>query len=197
MTPQQEILAYVYLRILTHPQNYTSTGFEKIKTPKPLWDLINSYWLRNKDKGDIEDWGIGNIYSNNWAAPSRIVDIDDTGLRGGGSRLMDSISEAARPTIEEWIGMKLQEASVYGIRIYSTGAMVAPHVDRTPLISSCIINVDQDVDEPWMLEVYDRHDRAVNISMEVRSRLREFQGTCPTPAAYLDFFVLNCSQEIC
>lgn len=37
---------------------------------------------------------------------------------------------------------------------------------RLPLVSSCIINVAQDVDEPWLLEVYDRHDRAVNVTME-------------------------------
>ena len=43
---------------------------------------------------------------------------------------------------------------------------MAPHVDRLPLVSSCIVNVAQDVDEPWVLEVYDRHDRAVNVTME-------------------------------
>jgi len=34
------------------------------------------------------------------------------------------------------------------------------------LVSSCIINVAQDVDEDWPLEVYDRHDRAVNVTMQ-------------------------------
>ena len=32
--------------------------------------------------------------------------------------------------------------------------MLATHVDRDPLISSAIINVDQSVTEPWPLEVY-------------------------------------------
>jgi hypothetical protein len=31
-------------------QNYTSTGFKKIKAPKPLWDLISDYWNNNKGK---------------------------------------------------------------------------------------------------------------------------------------------------
>lgn len=39
-------------------------------------------------------------------------------------------------------------------------------VDRLPLISSCIINVDQDVDEPWPIEVYDHDGRAHNVTME-------------------------------
>lgn len=35
-----------------------------------------------------------------------------------------------------------------------------------PLVSSCIINVDQDVDEPWPIEVYDHAGRAYNVTME-------------------------------
>lgn len=33
-------------------------------------------------------------------------------------------------------------------------------------MSSCIINVDQDVDEPWPLEVIDRKGMAVNVTMK-------------------------------
>jgi hypothetical protein len=33
-------------------------------------------------------------------------------------------------------------------------------------VSSCIINVAQDVDEDWLLEVYDRDGKAVNVTME-------------------------------
>ena len=42
---------------------------------------------------------------------------------------------------------------------------MAPHVDRLPLVSSAIINVDQDVDEPWPLEVIGHDGIAVNITM--------------------------------
>jgi hypothetical protein len=36
---------------------------------------------------------------------------------------------------------------------------------RIPLVSSCIINVDQDVDEPWPLEVVGHDGIARNITM--------------------------------
>jgi len=62
--------------------------------------------------------------------------------------------------------MKIRPISQYGIRVYTEGSILAPHVDRLPLVSSCIINVAQDVDEAWPLEVYDRNDRAVNVTME-------------------------------
>jgi hypothetical protein len=39
-------------------------------------------------------------------------------------------------------------------------------VDRLPLVSSAIINIAQDVDEPWPVEVYDHSGKAYNVSME-------------------------------
>ncbi len=38
--------------------------------------------------------------------------------------------------------------------------------DRLPLVSSAIINVAQDVDEPWPLEVIGHDGKAYNITME-------------------------------
>lgn len=49
----------------------------------------------------------------------------------------------------EWTGQELTECSLYGVRIYPEGSVLATHVDRLPLVSSAIINVAQDVDEPW------------------------------------------------
>lgn len=48
----------------------------------------------------------------------------------------------------------------------SLQAVLSPHADRTPLISSCIINVAQDVDEDWPLEVFGRDGLAYNITMK-------------------------------
>lgn len=39
-------------------------------------------------------------------------------------------------------------------------------VDRLPLVNSAIIQVAQDVDEPWPLEVYDHSGMAYNITLE-------------------------------
>ena len=65
--------------------NYTSTGFKKIKAPKPLWDLISTYWNKNKHNKKEESWGIGNVYTNNWKSKTFMVSVEDSGLRGGGS----------------------------------------------------------------------------------------------------------------
>jgi hypothetical protein len=157
--------------------NYTSTGFKKIKAPKAVWDLLSGHWERNKDKKKKEQWGVGNIYVNHWDSPTYMVSVEDKTLDGGGYELKQAVWDAVKPTIEQWTGMELQPVSMYGIRIYTDGAILNPHVDRLPLVSSCIINVAQDVDEPWPLEVYDRNDRAVNVTMEPGDMVLYESGT--------------------
>ena len=95
-----------------------------------------------------------------------MVSVEDSGLRGGGSGLKQKIWNAARDTIQEWTGQELTQCSLYGIRIYYEGSVLASHVDRLPLVSSAIINVAQDVDEPWPLEVIGHDGRARNVTME-------------------------------
>ena len=85
-----------------------------------------------------------------------MVNVEEQSLRGGGYSLKQKIWQGVKPILEEWTGMELEESSMYGIRQYTDGAILSPHADRNPLISSCIINVDQDVDEDWPLEVYGR-----------------------------------------
>ena len=63
-------------------------------------------------------------------ATTYMVSVENSGFRGGGLTLKNAIWEAARPTIEAWTGMKLQPTSLYGIRVYTEGAILAPHVDR-------------------------------------------------------------------
>jgi prolyl 4-hydroxylase len=78
-----------------------------------------------------------------------MVSVENQNLRGGGQRLKQQIWDAAKSTIEQWTGMEQQATSMYGIRVYTEGAVLAPHVDRLPLVSSAIVNVAQDLDEPW------------------------------------------------
>jgi len=154
---------------LRQPQsmtNYTDNGFKKIKTPAPLWKLLDKFWNDNKDKMDAEHWFTGNTYTNSWEAPTQMVSVENTRLRGAGGALKQQIWNAAKDTLQEWTGQELTPCSLYGIRVYKDGAVLATHVDRLPLVSSAIINVGQDVDEPWPLEVIG-HDRvAHNVTME-------------------------------
>lgn len=175
--------------------NYTKTGFVKVPAPKELKDILTEFWELNKDKKAKENvrstinGGIS-TRTNHWKSETYMVSVEDTSLEGAGYGLKVKLWMAARDVVEEWTGMKLQPASIYGIRVYTDGAILvrpgkcfayyqirtltlsmpgryqAPHVDRLPLVSSCIVNIAQDVDEPWPLEVIDRQGKAVNITME-------------------------------
>jgi prolyl 4-hydroxylase len=147
--------------------NYTSLGFKKIRAPEHVWKLIEQFWQDNKHlKFDKEEnWGKGNTYTNNWASPTYMVSVEDRTLRGGGTTIKRKIWDAARETIQDWTGEELTDCSLYGIRVYTEGAVLATHVDRLPLVSSAIINVAQDVDEPWPLEVYGHDGKATNVTM--------------------------------
>jgi len=145
--------------------NYTKTGFTKIRAPEEVFELIKEFWEKNKDKQVVEEWSKSNTYVNHWSSTSYFVSVDNATLDGGGYSLRQKIWNAARDTISEWTGQQLAECSLYGIRVYKEGAVLAPHVDRLPLVSSAIINVDQDVDEPWPLEVIGHDGIAHNITM--------------------------------
>lgn len=100
-----------------------------------------------------------------------MLSVDDTQLKGAGDELKQQIWDAARSSLEEWTGQQLTPTSLYGIRTYTENAVLATHVDRMPLVTSAIINVAQDVDEPWPLEVFAHDGKAYNVTMEVREML--------------------------
>lgn len=126
-------------------QNYTDIGFKKIRTPPGVWKLISEFWEKNKENymKQRENWPKGNTYVNHWDSPTYMISIEDRRLRGGGQTIKQAVWDAARDTIQEWTGEELTECSLYGIRVYTDGAMLATHVDRLPLVSSAIVNVAQ------------------------------------------------------
>jgi len=136
----------------TQPQsmvNYTKNGFAKLRAPDSVFLPLKEFWEKNRDRGTPEVWAAGRVHVNYWENSTIMVSVEDTNLVGAGSKLKKQIWRAARETISEWTGQQLIECSLYGIRIYQEGAILSTHVDRLPLVASAIINVDQDVDEPW------------------------------------------------
>jgi len=154
------------LRQPSSMQNYTKIGYQKIRAPESVWKIVKEFWDQNKDNRKPEQWGIGNTYTNNWESETYMISVEDRKLRGGGGKLKQAIWNAARDTISAWTGQELTSCSLYGIRVYTEGAILAPHVDRMPLVSSAILNVASDVDEPWPLEVVGHDGKAFNVTME-------------------------------
>mmetsp|Transcript_4709 Transcript_4709/g.7336 ORF Transcript_4709/g.7336 Transcript_4709/m.7336 type:complete len:447 (+) Transcript_4709:128-1468(+) len=144
--------------------NFTKEGYKKIRAPTELFSLIKEYWRKNRDLAEPE-FDEMNVFYNGWESPTTIAHIGHEHT-GGSPKLEKKIYNLTRPLLEEWTGQYLSPVSVYGIRIYQNGSILAPHVDRMPLVTSAIILVDQDVDEPWPLEVYGHDGKATNVTME-------------------------------
>ena len=132
-----------------------------------------------------EKWYPGDTHTNHWDAKTYMMDVaDGDQWKGGGMYLRQRIFHAVSQSLGQWIHdsnkpvgsaasksslkskLALTPVSLYGIRVYSKNAVLSPHVDRLPLVTSAIINVAQDVDEPWPLEVYGHDGKAYNVTLE-------------------------------
>jgi prolyl 4-hydroxylase len=146
-------------------RNYTKLGFAKIRAPEEIFSLLAKFWEENGHSAETE-WKVINPYHNMWTSPPKLAYIENTLLSGGGSALANHIVDASRKVMEEWTGQHLVLCSVFGIRSYFNDSILAPHVDRNPLVTSAIINVAQDVDEDWPLEVWGHDGKPYNITMK-------------------------------
>ncbi len=141
-----------------------------MKAPEHIYRLLKQFWDANNrepNHGEEEVWPAGNTYTNHWFAPTYMVDMGNGDFIGGGVPLRNRVYMELQPLLSQWVsGLSLEPVSLYGIRVYTNGAILAPHVDRLPLVTSAIINIAQDVQEDWPLEVYGHDGIARNITME-------------------------------
>ena len=144
-------------------QNYTMLGYEKLKVPNDLYKSLSDYFRTHYDTNNVkeETWPDGNTYVNHWISPTAMIPLP--------KQLKTTVITTLEPIVKQWISQKspnqIKVSSIYGIRIYKNNSILAPHVDRIPLISSVIINIDQDVDTPWPLEVYGHDGKVRNLTL--------------------------------
>lgn len=147
-------------------RNFTELGFAKIKAPKAVYDTARAFWDLHRKTQTSEAWPPGNTYVNHWIADSTMCSFEDRRSQPLGFKSKDIIWDAAKPILEAWTGQTLKPTSLYGIRSYFRGAILATHVDRLPLVTSAIINVDQDVEEDWPIEVVGHDGIAYNVTLK-------------------------------
>jgi hypothetical protein len=155
-------------------RNFTKQGFVKLRAPDEVMTLLQDYF--NKHQQDAtEEWEFLTPYHNSWISPPTILRLEHAMRHGYGGgttgndetmSLPNMIARYVQNAIQTWTGQRQRMTSVYGIRLYHNQSILTPHVDRLPLVSSCIINVAQDVEEDWPLEVYDHDGVAHNVTMQ-------------------------------
>jgi prolyl 4-hydroxylase len=164
-----------------------------VKAPDHVFLLVTEFWKRNMESWKPEIWPEGNTHTNHWSSPTYILPIvsgnDDSSsahasssssssssippppvLRGavrGSSKFQRTIYGAAKSALKDWTGVvDLVERGLYGIRIHTEGSIVSSHVDRLPQVLSVVMNVAQDVDEPWPMELIGHDGIAHNVTLD-------------------------------
>lgn len=104
----------------------------------------------------------GLVHVNWWEATPYLIQMPWGLKRYWQSRFRDKV--------QKWVGnsVALEDTDIYGIRRYTDGARLLSHTDREETHAvSLIINVDQEeMREPWTVEIYDFAGRLHEIVME-------------------------------
>jgi hypothetical protein len=93
--------------------------------PQDLWEIILAFYNNNADKEKIEEFTTGYTIVNFWDAPSYMTSFEDPDIPEA-ANVKQKIWDGVRPIIEEWVGRPVYETSLYGIRKYTHGAILAP-----------------------------------------------------------------------
>ena len=134
-------------------QNYTAVGFEKSHLPADLYQRIVDFYHNNR-ANHVEEFVEGDFINvkKGKQAPSSLLNLPDA--------LKQQVHDYMKPALEEWAETRLEPTYVYGIRTYHDGARLKTHRDRINThIISCIINVHQEVEEDWPLQIEDNFYR--------------------------------------
>ena len=152
-------------------------GFEKRKIPKDIYlRILNSRkrLLNAGRKWEIEtcDLGMQNCVKpmeSDQSQECHLVSAENYHFLNLERGVKEDIFEKLRVLAQDWIGdiVELAGTSVYGIRKYSRGAFLLGHLDhlRTHVVSA-ILNIKQNVDSPWPLQIYDNDGNLHEIILE-------------------------------
>lgn len=127
----------------------SSSGYEIHPIPGPIHDMLTALYEIRRHRAEME--------KPEPFRPTGEADFIEVGDLG------DDLMRWMQPMHEEFAGVSLTPSNIYGIRSYRAGNTLLMHLDRPEaLIVSSILQIDQDVDEPWPLAVeVDGHRRDI------------------------------------
>ena len=140
---------------------YTEAGFAKAKLPEILFSKVQDFYQSNrsaiKEETVAGDFIVNTAKSD--AKGSSLIDLS--------TELRAEIHDNLKTLLEAWCGKALMPTYVYGIRIYHRSATLKCHRDRLAThIIGAIINIDQDVEEDWILVIDDHQHRRHQIALK-------------------------------
>ncbi len=144
----------------------TTQGFKKMRIPTILYEEILTYYHQglassspefnpeNKQE-HLNDF----IFSKESKFPTQMIPLSDHMK----AKIFDGLIEE----LENWAHRKLESTYCYGIRTYNRGAVLKKHTDGFDTrIVSAILNIDQQVDEPWALQIDDHSGKEHEVYLD-------------------------------
>lgn len=145
---------------------WTPQGFYKTQIPYPLFELLQKIYLHGADRVELEDrTGLESYIYHHTKRPEKNESI--THLIPIRDNEKEYVERSLQPLLESWVGQPLTMTSTFGIRVYTRGAILHPHVDRFKThIVSAILNVAQDIEKPWPLVIQDHLSREHTVYLQ-------------------------------
>jgi len=139
---------------------YTRLGIGKRKISDHLFSKLTDFY-QNASSSDQRDEFVegGFLVNKPDQVPSRLIDIPE--------QLRHGIIAELLPICERWSNTELEFSALYGMRIYARGTSLKIHTDTISThIISVILNVAQQVDQDWPLDIDDHMGRRHSIVMQ-------------------------------
>jgi prolyl 4-hydroxylase len=126
---------------------YTPVGFARRAMPPGLHQRLLDYYRAHRH-APMRELTVTGVETDDGGDGSELVPLPDV--------LRREIHAALQPICEAWCGEPLEPTAVYGLRVYHHGARLQPHRDRIAThIISAILNIDQETNTDWPLEIDD------------------------------------------
>mmetsp|Transcript_490 Transcript_490/g.761 ORF Transcript_490/g.761 Transcript_490/m.761 type:complete len:508 (-) Transcript_490:128-1651(-) len=147
-------------------RTFSKTGFLKFRLPNHIFASMQAFYHNNRHESNFyrEEWHPDSVHINWWEAEASMVVMP--------WKLKQYWQRELLPFVEEIASVggaaELEDTAIYGMRKYTKGSRLLMHVDREAThAASLIVNVyQQDVLEPWNLEILDYDDRLHRVQME-------------------------------
>ena len=118
---------------------YTDNGSKIVPVPPATWASMTSYYHNNRNNRIREEWQptANRVHVNFYESPIYMIPLP--------LRLKSKWHASLMPLVSAWAGgVELEITDLYGMRIYTDGAWLLPHVDREDTHAlSLVLNVAQ------------------------------------------------------
>lgn len=140
---------------------YTRNGFTKLAIPSDLFITLQAFYHAQK----LYELSDENVANDNHAESTLKLSRATTIELEGALRVI--INKSIIPSLEEWVGMKLQASIVSGICEYKKGTTLPMVVDSidTHLVSVALI-IGQQVHSDWPLQIVDHMGKLHEVVMK-------------------------------